>query len=182
MKVPSGVEWYNILILGLALIGIVVNISCLVLLVKRRKCSMFYTLIKVKLSYFFYSFLTNQIVYVTRLFVQGIIKLYCGGINLYPFLHSHECILSHSVNDGKWWPKKGSVTSWIFRLQRQGRAIHIVCFIIRRLIKSIFVILYIRGQYRKYVISFVFKVFNLNVQVLITSISSVLNPVCNNYN
>ena len=48
MKVPSGVEWYNILILGLALIGIVVNISCLVLiLVKRRKCSMFFTLIKV---------------------------------------------------------------------------------------------------------------------------------------
>jgi hypothetical protein len=62
MKVPSGVEWYNILILGLALIGIVVNISCLVLLVKRRKCSMFYTLIKVKLIYLFLLIisLTNQ--------------------------------------------------------------------------------------------------------------------------
>ena len=48
MKVPSGIEWYNILILGLAVVGIVVNLSCLVLLVKRRKCSMFYTLIKVK--------------------------------------------------------------------------------------------------------------------------------------
>ena len=63
MKVPSGVEWYNILILGLALIGIVVNISCLVLLVKRRKCSMFYTLIKVKLMYLFLLIisLTNQV-------------------------------------------------------------------------------------------------------------------------
>lgn len=47
MKVPSGLEWYNVIILVLAAIGVLVNIYCLIVLTKKNKCSMFYKNLKV---------------------------------------------------------------------------------------------------------------------------------------
>ena len=47
MKGPNGVEWYNVIIIILAVIGVFVNTCSLVVLIKKRKNSMFYKLLKV---------------------------------------------------------------------------------------------------------------------------------------
>ena len=43
----NGEGWYNLIILGLAVLGVVVNIYSLVVLVRKRKCTMFYNCLKV---------------------------------------------------------------------------------------------------------------------------------------
>ena len=47
MRLPEGIEWYNVIIIVLAGIGVVVNICSLVVLVRKRKHTMFYSLLKV---------------------------------------------------------------------------------------------------------------------------------------
>ena len=47
MKGLNGVEWYNVIIIILAVIGVFVNTCSLVVLIKKRKNSMFYKLLKV---------------------------------------------------------------------------------------------------------------------------------------
>ena len=51
MKGPNGVEWYNVIIIILAVIGVFVNTCSLVVLIKKRKNSMFYKLLKVNTMY-----------------------------------------------------------------------------------------------------------------------------------
>ena len=48
MKGPNGVEWYNVIIIILAVIGVFVNTCSLVVLIKKHKNSMFYKLLKVR--------------------------------------------------------------------------------------------------------------------------------------
>ena len=64
MKGPNGVEWYNVIIIILAVIGVFVNTCSLVVLIKKRKNSMFYKLLKVNTMYpdkFWLGFFTKNI-------------------------------------------------------------------------------------------------------------------------
>ena len=63
MKGPNGVEWYNVIIIILAVIGVFVNTCSLVVLIKKRKNSMFYKLLKVNTMYpnKFWTHFTNNI-------------------------------------------------------------------------------------------------------------------------
>ena len=47
MRLPVGVEWYNVLIIVFAAVGVLINIFSLVVLVRKRKHTMFYKLLKV---------------------------------------------------------------------------------------------------------------------------------------